>query len=293
MTAAVRHIVIIGAARSGTKMLRSALATATGAGVVPYDIGYVWRAGNERLRDDVIAPGQLDQRGRELIQRFVDGYAAGAPPVVIEKTVGNTLRVPFVASVFPDAKYIHLLRDGVDVVESARRQWTAGSDWRYIAAKARHVPLRLAPRFGAGYAASLGARMFSRDRRVGSWGPRYPGMEGDLRTEDLLVVCARQWRESVLAATRAFEDLRFPVYEVRYEDLVSDSVPVLRKLTEFLEVPAAADDIVAAAETVRGDRVSSGRAALLYEELAMLVPEFAGILAGLGYAPVLDSGAKP
>ncbi len=207
-----RHVILIGAARSGTKMLRGALAAATGVGAVPYDVGYVWRYGNERAPDDVLDPAHVDDRSRRFIRKFVDGYADGETSTVIEKTVGNTMRVPFVAAMFPDASYIHLVRDGVDVAESARRQWTAGSDWRYIAAKARHVPLRLAPRFGAGYASSLGARLLHRDRRLGSWGPRYPGHRRRPEHRGPLVVCARQWRESVLAATQAFEDLRLPVY---------------------------------------------------------------------------------
>ena len=161
-TAAIRgvgmtptRVVIIGAARSGTKMLRDALAIATGAGAVPYDIGYVWRIGKRaRRRATCSSPiSSRNERG-DLVTRFIDRYSAGSPPAVIEKTVGNTLRVPFVAAAIPDARFVHLIRDGIDVAESVRRQWTSKTDWRYLAAKARHFPPRFIPGYGRRYAAS-------------------------------------------------------------------------------------------------------------------------------------------
>jgi hypothetical protein len=87
----------------------------------------------------------------------------------------------------------------------------------------------------------------------------------------------------VLAATQAFQELRLPVYEVRYEDLVTDSVAIVRKLTEFMEVPAAADDIESAASKMRADRIGSGRASLLTVERDDLERELGNTLAQLGY----------
>ena len=278
-----RHVIIIGAARSGTKMLRDALAAATGAGTVPYDVGYVWRYGNERAPDDALLPDQLSERSRRFIARFVDRYAAGPGPTVIEKTVGNSMRVPFVAAAFPDARYIHLIRDGVDVAESSRRQWSADTDWKYILSKARHVPLRVAARTSGRYSSSLAAHLRVPARRLGSWGVRYPGIEADLATEDLLVVCARQWRESVLSASRAFQALKVPVFEVRYEDLVLDPFVSLRKLTEFVELPAPAQDVEQAAAAITKDRLGCGRGAVSAADLDRLRPEIERTLVDLGY----------
>jgi hypothetical protein len=280
-----RHVIVVGAARSGTKMLRNALAVATGVGAVPYDIGYVWRHGNERAPDDVLVPAQLRDRSRRFIERFVDGYAAGEVAAVIEKTVGNTLRVPFVASVFPDAFFVHLIRDGVDVAESSRRQWTARTDWRYAAAKMRHVPFRLAPHLARTQLGSLGAHALRGDQRIGSWGPRYPGIDADLAAEALLVVCARQWRESVLAATRAFEEPELRVCEVRYEDLVSHPAASLERLTDFMKLPATGAALATAASSVGSDRIGAGRTALSPADSGQLAHEIGNLLVGLGYEP--------
>ena len=58
----IRHIIIIGAARSGTKILRDVLAEASGVGCVPYDIGFVWRYGNQRVPHDVLDPATVTPR---------------------------------------------------------------------------------------------------------------------------------------------------------------------------------------------------------------------------------------
>src|SRR2546430_7511188 len=52
-------VIVIGAARSGTKLLRDCLGTADEFAVVPYDINYLWRLGNEQFPNDELTPEQL------------------------------------------------------------------------------------------------------------------------------------------------------------------------------------------------------------------------------------------
>jgi len=278
-----RRIVLIGAARSGTKLLRDSLAAATGAGVVPYDIGYVWRIGQEANPHDALAPDGLRDRHRRYLQRYVDRHAAGEPPVVIEKTVGNSLRVPLVARALPDAVFVHLIRDGVDVVESSMRQWTSPVDLRYLAAKARTFPLRLAPRYGLKYVSSISGRRLRRDGRVRTWGVRYPGIDADLQSSGLLTVCARQWRASV---TRACEDLSaegISVVDIRYERLAEDPRAELARLTTLVGLSTSLSRLDVASRSVHAGRRGVGRDALSPEQLATVDAEAGDLLVELGY----------
>ncbi|HEY8455815.1 MAG TPA: sulfotransferase [Actinopolymorphaceae bacterium] len=282
-----RHVVIIGAARSGTRVLRDTLARATGMGQVPYDIGFVWRYGNEQAPDDVLVPSAIGARSRRFIRKFIDRYAAGSPSGVIEKTVGNCFRVPAVVSVIPDAYVIHIVRDGVDTIESARRQWTAPLDLRYAMGKLPHVPLRLAFRCGANYLASFAYRWGPGDGRQRSWGPRYPGIDADLARHDLLVVCARQWRESVRHASRDLARIARPVVQVRYEDLVNDPETELRRLVDFLALPYSREQVRRAAMRLVSVRQGVGRRSLSRSELAVVEAEAGSLLSELGYEPAL------
>lgn len=279
-----RRLVLIGAARSGTKILRDALAAATGVGKVPYDVGYVWRFGSEDTPDDVLDPLAVTERTRAFIQRFVDGYACGqCEAVVIEKTVGNAVRVPMVANVLPDARYIHLIRDGVDVIESTRRQWTAPTDLHYLVGKARHFPLRLLPGYGVKYLRSLSHRRATSEGRVGSWGLRYPGIDNDLQQHELLVVCARQWRYGVTLARTDLARLKLPVVEVRYEDLVHDPGGQLDRVAQFAGLHVSTASLVAAGSAIYTTSQGLGRSAFNRADAATVDREVGDLLSDLGY----------
>lgn len=289
----VKHVVVIGAARSGTKILRDVLAEATGVGKVPYDIGYVWLYGNEDFPDDVIAPATVPEKNRAFIRKFVDRYAAGNPPAVIEKTVGNALRVPTVAAVFPDAAFVHLIRDGVDVIESTQRQWTEPTEMGYLLDKLRHFPARLIPRYGVRYAKSTFRQRLRHDKRIGSWGSRYPGMDHDLTTESLLTVCCRQWRESVQLATADLRSLDLPVIEVRYEQLISDPNGQVAAVAEFARLRVSPDLQASAVRTVKPGRQGTGRLALSAADLATIDAEVGDLLETLGYdRPISGNKAR-
>jgi hypothetical protein len=229
-------IIILGAARSGTKYLRDILATAPNAAKVPYDINYVWRYGSEAHPDDALPLSLLSERKRRFIRDQVHRLAKAAPGddmVVIEKTVGSTLRVPFAAAVFPEAKFVHLIRDGRAVTESAMRQWQEPLDYRRLMEKLRGLPLR-----NAGYAVWFAGNLlrgFAAGRGGGKvWVPLYPGLEADVEAgRDLVEICARQWQVSVETTLEGLAAL-MPErqIELRYEDLVSGT-EALQEVAEF------------------------------------------------------------
>jgi hypothetical protein len=279
---ALRPVVIIGAARSGTKILRDSLSVALGVPCLPYDVGFVWGYGTESREDDCLSATDLTPGSERLIRRFLGRYA-DTEGRLIEKSVSNTLRVPFVAAVLPGATFVHLIRDGVDVAESTRRQWTAPPDYRYLAGKARHFPLRLAPTYGRRYAASLVRRRLAADGRVATWGPRYPGMITELAQTDLLTVCARQWRESVNRARQGLAETGVRAVEVRYETLVKDPAAALDRIADVCELSTTPTSLAAAAAGIRPDRTGHGRTTLTDTELQQLDDEIGADLAALEY----------
>ena len=95
--------------------------------------------------------------------------------------------------VLPEARYIHLVRDGRDVAESVERQWHARPDWQQVLRKARTFPLLQAPGYAATYARTALRRAAGRADHRSVWGPRYAGMQADLQSEDLITVCSRHW----------------------------------------------------------------------------------------------------
>ena len=69
-----RPIILLGAARSGTKILRSILGSHPRLSVVPYDINYVWTMGNFGLGHDEQEPSDLKPEIRDFIRNFIEKY---------------------------------------------------------------------------------------------------------------------------------------------------------------------------------------------------------------------------
>ena len=176
-----KPIVILGAARSGTKFLRDTLNASRRVAATPYDLNYVWRTGNESYPTDALPPDLCDDRIREKIGRALmsaAGLRPGDERRLVEKTVSNTLRVGFVARVLPGADFVHIVRNGRDVTASSLTRWLKPLDLRYLAAKARSFPLSNY-RYAFWFLGNLlRPRRQSRGRAV--WGVRYPGIDADV-----------------------------------------------------------------------------------------------------------------
>ncbi|GGL29635.1 sulfotransferase [Phycicoccus endophyticus] len=286
----LKPIILVGAARSGTKALRDALAMASGVDAVPYDVTYVWRYGNDAMPHDRQLPAHAKPKTSRMVHTFFRRYA-NADGRLVEKTVGTSLRVGYVSTLMPGASFVHLIRDGVDVAESSRRQWLAPAELGYLREKVRHFPLRLLASYGRRFVRWNVAQRLRGDDRVASWGPRYPGMDSDVVTERLLTVCARQWANSVTLALADFRDYQIPHVEVRYEDLVADPARVLRLVLEFSGLEPRDEDLRRGAATITGGHGS--RSSLDEAELRLLDTEIGELQVELGYRRPLDEIRSP
>ena len=171
------------------------------------------------------------------IKHQIERYSNGAP-LLVEKTVSNTIRLPFVLSVFPDAKVIHLVRNGKDVVDSVYRQWGETRDLKYFISKMKTYPLK----HGLSYLASYGMdwvrfKLLKKGSKAYIWGVKYPGYEEDLKTKSILEVIAIQWKTCVEEAQSYLEKIpEERVHFLKYENLVSNPATELNKITEFLNL---------------------------------------------------------
>ncbi len=286
-------VFIIGAGRSGTKFLRDLLAASKDVQAIPYDVNFIWRHGNEHLPHDALAPEEATPAVvayiRDRLSRLA-GRAIVTDGILVEKTVSNALRVPFVQRVYPEARFVHLLRDGRDVTASALRMWQAKPALGYLLRKARHFPLG-----DYRYALWFLRNSFSRKRsgkRI--WGPRYPGIQDDLERLSLIEVCARQWATCVVSALDDLESLTSRVVEVRYEALVREEGVVV-DLCRALHLSDPDAVLAAYRARVRSDGVGRAKRALDAETLVEVEAILAPALVRAGYltAPAAVTSTAP
>lgn len=275
-----RPVVVLGAARAGTNILRDVLTASPAMTTWPCDeINYIWRHGNARVPHDELTADHARPRVVRYIRRaFAAQARRGGAPVVVEKTCASTLRVPFVDIVLPDATYVVIERDPVDAVASAMKRWRAPLETNYLAAKARFVPPTDLPYYALRYLGHRVAKLRSDDDVLPSWGPRFAGIDDLVASEPLHVVCAHQWARSVAACRRGLEQVSGDrVLRVEYEGLAREPARVVGELTNELlgrRDPSA----VVASRAISAGSVGRGRHRLSPRDIADIESVVANVL---------------
>jgi len=231
-------LIIIGAPRSGTNMLRDLLVKLEGVDTWPCDeINYIWRHGNRDHNSDMFTEEMATEKVAKFIRNeFEKQSKATNASTLVEKTCANSLRVDFVNKIFPDAKYIFIVRDGLDVVGSAKKRWKAKLDLPYILKKAKYVPKSDFFYYGANYLKARLYKLASKDDRLSIWGPQMDNVDKLLEKHSLEEVCALQWKRCVDESTASFENIDDErVYKVRYEEFVSSPSKHFLEICKFIE----------------------------------------------------------
>jgi hypothetical protein len=147
-----RPVFILGCGRSGTTILGEALAHHPRVTYLnePRRLWYacypqtdIWTdlAGERGGKVVLAAPDAEPGRSQRLRRRFYFETLKTGRPVLIEKLPINSFRLPFIHAIFPDARYVHIGRNGVEVARSVEKmgpQWwgAAGYKWKQLCAVA-------------------------------------------------------------------------------------------------------------------------------------------------------------
>ena len=283
------NIIIIGAPRSGTNLLRDLLTSYDDVATWPCDeINFIWRYCNagfstDELPDSLVTPkissyiqGQFQKISRKYEVRHV-----------VEKTCANSLRVPYVNKIFPDAKFLFIVRDGLDAISSICARWHSPIDVSYILKKARYVPLSDWPVYFSRFGQARIDHLLSSRQRLGSWGPVVTGMPEMLHKMSIEQVAAYQWKECVERASECFDQLdEDRVCRITYEDLVSDPQAILRRILRFVGYDHNTELSPDAVASVSVKSIGKGRLRLSKDNLLSVMPIVSDTLVQQGYEPL-------
>jgi hypothetical protein len=281
-----RPVIIIGAPRSGTNMLRDVLTSLPGVATWPCDeINYIWRYGNARYPSDEFTSGMARPVVRGYIRRQFDWVARNYQAhTVVEKTCANSLRIEFVDRIVPEARYIFIRRDGLDAVGSAIKRWKAQVDLFYLARKARFVPPSDILHYAFQYLGNRCYRILSREKRLAFWGPKLDGMKELLEKYAFTEVCALQWKRCVDKSAYAFSTMpKHRWHEVGYEDFVTNPLEGLDKILDFLNLRIDAAVRNQAISHVNPKSIGKGRRFINEDTIHRLVPLIQETMTRHGY----------
>ncbi|QHS23480.1 sulfotransferase family protein [Virgibacillus sp. MSP4-1] len=264
------NTIIIGAARSGTNMLRDTLVKFNDFATWPCDeINYIWRYGLRDQKDDVFLPSHASKEKKEYIRKKFNWVRKKYNVRnVVEKTCANSLRVDYVNELVDDAKYVFIFRDPIDVVSSAEIRWKSKLDLKYTLDKARFIPVGDLPYYASNYLVNRMKKFFNREKRLSYWGPKYQGFEKDAGALSALEISAIQWLKSVEASEKSFLNMDPSKYiAVNYNDFVKSPETQLNKILNFLGYDLNEQEISDSVKKVSSKSIGKGYDSLTKEEI--------------------------
>jgi hypothetical protein len=234
-------IVVLGAPRSGTTLLAQILGEHPQC-VRAREARLVWRYGNDRRSDELGAADATPDVIAHIHRHFLGLLPSPVGDVrLVEKTPANAVRPWFVHQVFPDARFVHITRDGWSCVPALQEFWdrrATGFDSKQRAKagrRLREASVRQVP----AYAAELVRRVVPGRRHLPVYGPRIAGLQQAVDELGSLHAAALQWNACVTSSAIFGRELGRDHYcEVKLETL---DTAALEGVLEFCHLPPAPD----------------------------------------------------
>lgn len=185
----------------------------------------------------------------------------------LEKTIANCFHLEALTRMFPDALYIHIVRDGRACISSMLEGWNSGFFWK------RPLP-------------------FPADATIAHW--TYPIPPGWQRVvhRPLPEICAWSWQEHnryVLEKVKQDEVFQRNYIRISYEDLRADPDRAIEKVADFAGLTPTEES----RQYINNKRpswttISQPKAGKWREKnpdaIAQIVPQIAPMMAELGYS---------
>lgn len=140
-----RPVFVIGVPRSGTTMLFHLLRESPELGALPREGHDMWRTYHHPRyagwRSDAVGRGQVKWGEARFINAYLYSYTVETKRFV-EKTPENSLRIPYLLDLFPDALFVIIKRNPGDVINSLINGWRhpAGRYRSYFVPQDLHIP---------------------------------------------------------------------------------------------------------------------------------------------------------
>ncbi|MFC7536039.1 sulfotransferase family protein [Sphingomonas sp. GCM10030256] len=278
-----RPIILLGNFRSGTTMLQRILATHHDV-VALYEPVGMWRYADPSRDHDEFDEHDATERVRNYVRgQFLKHQSEHGDRTIIEKTPHNILRIRYVREIFPDARFLYIVRNPLSFISSVELKWQKPAGTKRILKRIQTTPVSQIPLYLKGFLDQFWRNRILRRKYLSVWGPRYKGIQQDVKTEDMLTVIARQWAN---ATRKAEQDLaQFEpgqVFRLRYEDFVANPVGYLQRICAHCDLEMTdemADYVRTEVRTDRQDKWQRFDAG----QLAKILPELRSEMMRNGY----------
>jgi len=276
-------IILIGNTRSGATMVQKVLSTHPDV-VSWYEPNPVWLYPDPgRIHDEFDENDATDRAKRYIRKRFLKYQRAHGNRIVMEKTPQNILRIPYVHAIFPEAILLFVVRNPFSFISSVEYKWQRTVTSRGIFRRIKDTPISQLHHWLRRYIVQQYNKRVLRRKYLAIWGPRYKGIQDDLKKYDLMTVIARQWS---VPSRKAEEDMasfeNSQILRLRYEDFVEDPVSDLERICAHCGLEMSREMAETTTRMVKSDRKLKWKR-FDPDELARILPEVGAEMQRHGY----------
>lgn len=280
-------IILVGTHRSGTSWLTRVFSRHSDLACW-MEPRYVWSWGNNYKPNDLLSAADARPKVTQHIRQRFEKFVVDEGKVrLFEKTPSNCLRLPFIHQVLPEAKIIHVIRDGRSVFSSASDMLEAGF-YRPDKLKSRfsemlaETPVTEWPAHWPRIQETLLSKLLGKS--IPFWGPRPAGWQDWIGVYPQPVILAKQWAATAMQAVEDGQNLPASQYHrFCYEDLIARPKETMLALVEFAELPASQPLIDYVVSTADPSRQRRWNEVIDSETLEQIRPHLETVLNQLGY----------
>lgn len=287
-------IILFGNTRSGTTIVQKVLSVHPDI-VSWYEPRTLWLYANPGRPHDVFDESDATNPVKQYIrEQFLRYQKRHGNRVVMEKTPANIFKISYVRAIFPEAIFLFIVRNPFSFISSVELKWQRAVTTKGIRRRLRSTPVTQLHHYAGRYIRDQFSKKILRRKYLKMWGPRYPGMEEDLQTHDLLTVIARQWSEGSKKAEKDLAQFKDgEVLRLKYEEFVTEPVADLERICAHCGLEMTSRMARAANERVRSDRQDKWRR-FDPRDLARILPEIHDEMQRHGYeVPAVIAEAIP
>jgi len=192
---------------------------------------------------------------RYIRRRFLRYQRKHGDRRIMEKTPSNLMRIPYVDAIFPESRYLYLVREPLANISSSELRWQEPVHLRRVSQRLLESPKTQLHYYLKRYAVDHFRVRVLKRKHVSIWGVRYPGIQRDLKSMSVEEVIARQW---AACSRQAEQDLASiepdRVLRLRYEDFVEDPQSNFRRISEHVQI-----NLTPEIEAALRERIDPGR----------------------------------
>ncbi|MFC1812826.1 sulfotransferase [Thermodesulfobacteriota bacterium] len=295
-------VFITGSPRSGTTILGNILNCHKQIAEW-YEPYYLWGSYFPDKENDIWSDRRLNDQIIQKIRREYRLFSKKAnKPIVLDKSHRYAFNVKIVQDIIPEAKWIHILRDGRDVTLSIQKEWAKRKhmvkqkDFLMLFQTAINMLKRqpfwryrlMAVLYEINSNPSINPlRYLNKAKWNGKtgWGLRFENWQKYLQTHSTLQFNAMQWVKAVEAVKKNWMFIpEQNKVEIRYEDLLSTPQNTLLKVFDTLEVDPT-HDFFKSIPKLKKDNINKWVKEFTDEDIIQIKPILSPTINTLGYAP--------